>query len=62
MSLSASQAPLAHQINSACQRLGIGRTKLYSLISENKIRVFKIGKRTLVPESELQRFVTESMQ
>lgn len=56
------QTPLAHRVDSACHRLGIGRTKLYSLIAEGKIRPIKIGSRTLVPESELQRLINEQLQ
>lgn len=53
--------PLAHRVDSACHRLGIGRTKLYSLITEKKLRAIKIGTRTLIPESELQRLITDQL-
>ena len=55
------QTPLAHRVDSACHRLGIGRTKLYSLISEGKIRPIKIGTRTLIPESELRRLINDQL-
>lgn len=54
--------PLAHQINAACGRLGIGRTALYKLIADGQLRTVKIAGRVLVPESELQRVVAEAMQ
>ncbi len=57
-----SQIPLAHRVDSACHRLGIGRTKLYSLITEKKLRAIKIGTRTLIPESELQRLITSQLE
>lgn len=50
-------APLANTVPIACQRLGIGRTMLYSLIDRGELRVIKIGARTLVPESELQELI-----
>jgi excisionase family DNA binding protein len=50
-------APLAHSVNEACRRLGIGRTSLYELIDAKEIRPFKIGRKTLIPESELQRVI-----
>ena len=56
---SESTAPLAHRIHEACQRLGVGRSKLYELIASGEISSFKVGTRTLIPESELRRFVTE---
>lgn len=55
-------APLAHTVPDACQRLGLSRTTLYELIAHGEIRSFKVGARTLIPESELQRFVAEKMQ
>jgi excisionase family DNA binding protein len=49
--------PLAHRIPDACRRIGIGRTTIYELISAGELRVIKLGNRTLIPESELQRFI-----
>lgn len=37
--------------------LKIGRTKLYSLINEAKIRTVKIGKRTLFDPEDVKKFV-----
>jgi excisionase family DNA binding protein len=49
--------PLAHQIPEACARVGIGRTMMYQLINEGKIKPIKVGRRTLIPESELQKLI-----
>ena len=54
-------AVLANQIPQACARLGIGRTAFYELLKSGEIRSIKVGTRTLIPESELQRFITERM-
>lgn len=54
--------PLAWQINSACYRAGIGRTKLYQLIRDGEIKTIKVGRRTLVPESELQKWLTHKLE
>ena len=51
--------PIANTITDSCSRLGIGRTLLYDLIKQGKLRPIKLGSRTLIPESELQRLVTE---
>jgi excisionase family DNA binding protein len=52
---------LANQVPQACARLGIGRTAFYELLKSGEIRAIKVGTRTLVPESELQRFIAERM-
>lgn len=54
-------APLAHAVPDACQRLGISRSTLYELIASGEIRSFKVGTRTLIPESELRRFIATKM-
>jgi excisionase family DNA binding protein len=43
----------------ACKKIGVGKTTLYMLVTEKKVSVVKIGSRTLFPESELDRFITE---
>lgn len=55
-------APLAHPVNDACARLGIGRVKLYELFGTGEIASFKVGNKRLIPESELQRFIADRMQ
>jgi excisionase family DNA binding protein len=53
--------PLAHQIPQACHRIGVARTSLYELIKHGEIRAIKIGARTLIPESELLRFIANRL-
>jgi len=48
-------APLAYQVKPFCQLAGISRTTLYELIKTDKIRVIKLGGRTLVPRDEAER-------
>jgi excisionase family DNA binding protein len=56
--LSADDAiPLAHQPAQAAVRLGIGKTTLYELLDRKEIKSFKVGVRTLIPETELERFI-----
>ena len=54
--------PLAWQIEPACNRAGIGRTMMYQLIKAGEIKTIKVGRRTLVPESELQKWLARKMQ
>jgi hypothetical protein len=51
---------LLHSIDAARALLGnIGRTWIYAQIKRRGIRVVKLGTRTLIPHSELQRLVAE---
>lgn len=54
--------PLACPVEKAIVRLGIGKTTFYALLKEGRIKAFHVGRRTLIPESELQRFVAEQMR
>ena len=53
--------PLAHSPDRAAQRLGISVRAVYAHISTGELRSFKDGKRRLIPDAELQRFVTPKM-
>ncbi len=47
-----------YDVDEARQRLGnIGRTLFYDLIKQGKIRVVKLGNRTVVPASEIDRLL-----
>lgn len=50
-----------HPVEGACKLLGIGRTSLYALIDAGEITPIKIGRRTLVPDSEISRYVEEKL-
>lgn len=52
----------ARSIVEAARSLGIGRSTIYELIAAGKLRKFNIGKRALIAESEIKRFVSESME
>ena len=54
--------PLAHRVPEACRRLGIGRSALYELIKAGELRAIKIGKRTLIPETELQKIIAARLE
>lgn len=41
-------------INDAARAIGIGRTKLYALISSGDLDVIKIGRRTLVKTASIR--------
>ena len=50
-------ARLAYSPSESAQVLGISRSKLYELIAARDLKVMKLGSRTLVPHSELVRFL-----
>ena len=52
--------PRARHINDACDALQISpRSHLYALAADGKIKLIRIGSRTLVPEAELDRLVEQ---
>ena len=54
-------SPAAHSIAGTCQRMSLGKTKLYELIRQGRLQVIKLGKKTLIAESEIQRFLAGQM-
>ena len=52
---------VASTIHSTCARLSIGETTFHKLVKEGRLRVFKVGTKTLVPEAEIERFVADQL-
>lgn len=53
----AAPEPICVRVNVAARMIGIGRTKLYELISEGEIDVVKVGKATLVTTASLNAMI-----
>lgn len=53
--------PLAHSPDRAAQRIGISTRAIYTAIATGELRSFKIGKRRLITETELQNLVQRKM-
>jgi len=49
--------PLAVDIAEACRLTGLGRSKLYQLMSAGEIPSVKIGKRRVVPVDSLRQWL-----
>jgi len=47
--------PLLIDIKQTCHTLGLGRTKVYELISGGDLKAVKLGKRTLVRFDSVKR-------
>lgn len=50
---------LAFTISEACRSIGISRSKLYELISTGRLRVNKIGSRTIIPAQSLYALIDD---
>lgn len=48
---------IAYTVIEACEALRVGRTKLYELISEGKIKAVALGGKTLIPRVEVDRLL-----
>jgi excisionase family DNA binding protein len=51
-------APLAYSIPDAARLLGIGKSKAWALVREGVLRPVRLGKRTVIPASEIARVLT----
>lgn len=45
-------------IDETCLATGLGRTKLYEIISQGRLPAKKLGKRTLILKSDLEAFLS----
>lgn len=48
---------LSYSINETAQLLSMGRTSVYALIAEDRLEIFKLGRRTLVKADSIRRLV-----
>jgi excisionase family DNA binding protein len=47
----------AWSIEEGAHRIGVGRTSIYKLAKDGKIRLIKVAGRTLIPDSEITRLI-----
>ena len=57
MSEQQSGEPICVRVNDAARMIGVGRTKLYELISSGEVETIKIGKATRITTASLHRLV-----
>ena len=53
--------PLAMSPQDAARAIGISRSSLYRLMKQGRIRSVKLGRRTLVPTSELSALIDKKV-
>ena len=51
--------PICVRVNDAARMIGIGRTKLYELISSGELETVKIGRATRITTASLHKLVEE---
>ncbi len=49
--------PICMRINDAARMIGVGRTKLYELISQGEVEAIKIGKATRITTASLHELI-----
>lgn len=54
--------PLCINTSEACKMLGLGRTKLYTMLKEHQIPHIRVGGRILIPVKELENWLHEQSQ
>ncbi len=54
--------PLAVSPRHAARYLGVGHDAIYQLLNQGRIRSVRLGRRRLIPMSELQRFLTAELE
>ena len=52
---------LSYRVNDFCKAVGIGRTSVYALIKDGRLRAVRIAGRTLIPASEAERLMAEGV-
>jgi excisionase family DNA binding protein len=51
---------LAYSIREACEASSLGRTTIYALIGEGKLKAVRVGGRTVIPAESLNALVSVS--
>ena len=50
--------PLSYSISDACKAIGVGRTTIYTHITNGRLKVFKMGGRTLIDADDLKSWLS----
>jgi len=48
---------LAYSINETARTLSLGRTSIYAMIADGRLKAFKLGSRTLIKAESIRRLV-----
>ena len=53
-------APLAYRIPDACAVLGLGKTSIYELMKEGKLKAIKVAGRTLIDAESARALIASA--
>ena len=56
------EAPLAYRVKDFCRLVGISASTFWKLTADGKIKVTRIGGRTLIPATEANRIVADGVK
>jgi excisionase family DNA binding protein len=56
------EAPLSLRVKDFCSRVGISPSTFWKWVALGKFKVVRFGGRTLVPYTEVERFLREGVQ
>lgn len=51
-----------HTVEEVIKELGIGRTTFYALVKDREIRTVRLGRRVLVPQSEIDALIARKLE
>lgn len=55
------EEPAAYSVAAFCQQLSISQSFFWKLISEKRVRVVRLGRKCLIPSTELSRLLNGEM-
>lgn len=50
---------LAYSINETAHMLSLGRTSIYAMITDGRLKTFKLGRRTLVKAESIRNVIED---
>lgn len=53
------ESPRAYSIEDAARQVGVGRTLMFDLVRRGQVRSVQLGRRRVIPASELDRLLGE---
>lgn len=62
MSTDIQNAPALLSITDAAKRLNIGRTTLYKLLDEGRLKSIKVYDRRMIPATAIDAFIADALQ
>jgi len=55
------ETPLTYSVDQVAAIFGVGRSTVYDLVRSSKLRGIRVGRRVLIPRSEVERFLRSNI-